>query len=94
MNSKIKQMVSLSLKKPVRIMIDPPKQAASKLVQEFVRIRKKDEMKPALLYNLLRQLDSSGQRRIISLEEGCSTQVTYSVCRNAGYVRLLSCTVR
>lgn len=65
MNSKIKQMVSLSLKKPVRIMIDPPKQAASKLVQEFVRIRKKDEMKPALLYNLLRQLDSSGQRRIV-----------------------------
>ena len=65
MNSKIKQMVSLSLKKPVRIMIDPPKQAASKLVQEFVRIRKKDEMKPALLYNLLKQLDSSGQRRIV-----------------------------
>lgn len=65
MNSKIKQLVSLSLKKPVRIMIDPPKQAASKLTQEFVRIRKRDHLKPALLFSLLRKLDPQGQRRIV-----------------------------
>ncbi|CCF57638.1 hypothetical protein KAFR_0C06420 [Kazachstania africana CBS 2517] len=65
MNSKIKQLVSLSLKKPVRIMIDPPKQAADRLVQEFVRIRKRDHLKPALLYNLIRKLDSTGQKRIV-----------------------------
>lgn len=65
MNSKIKQLVSLSLRKPVRIMINPPKQAASKLVQEFVRIRKRDHLKPALLFNLIRKLDSMGQKRIV-----------------------------
>ena len=65
MNSKIKQLISLSLKKPVRIMINPPKQAASKLVQEFVRIRKRDQLKPALLFNLIRKLDYMGQKRIV-----------------------------
>ncbi|AMD22780.1 HHR011Cp [Eremothecium sinecaudum] len=65
MNSRIKQLVSLSLKKPVRIMIDPPKQAASKLSQEFVRIRKRDQLKPALLYHLIRKLDPTGQKRIV-----------------------------
>ncbi|GMM55512.1 putative ATP-dependent RNA helicase [Maudiozyma humilis] len=65
MNSKIKQLVSLSLRKPVRIMINPPKQAASKLVQEFVRIRKRDHLKPALLFNLIRKLDNMGQKRIV-----------------------------
>ncbi|CAL9730079.1 ATP-dependent RNA helicase Drs1p [Monosporozyma unispora] len=65
MNSKIKQLVSLSLRKPVRIMIDPPKQAASKLTQEFVRIRKRDHLKPALLFNLIRKLDPQGQKRIV-----------------------------
>ena len=65
MNSKIKQLISLSLKKPVRIMINPPKQAASKLVQEFVRIRKRDQLKPALLFNLIRKLDYIGQKRIV-----------------------------
>lgn len=65
MNSKIKQLISLSLKKPVRVMIDPPKQAANKLVQEFVRIRSRDQLKPALLYNLVRKLDGFGQKRIV-----------------------------
>ncbi|CDO94946.1 unnamed protein product [Kluyveromyces dobzhanskii CBS 2104] len=65
MNSKIKQLISLSLKKPVRIMIDPPKQAAEKLTQEFVRIRKRDHLKPALLYQLIRKLDSTSQKRIV-----------------------------
>ena len=65
MNSKIKQLISLSLKKPVRIMIDPPKQAADKLTQEFVRIRKREALKPALLFQLLKKLDSTGQTRIV-----------------------------
>lgn len=65
MNSKIKQLISLSLKRPVRIMIDPPKQAAAKLTQEFVRIRKRDHLKPALLYQLIRKLDSASQKRIV-----------------------------
>lgn len=65
MNSKIKQLVSLSLKKPVRIMIDPPKQAAAKLTQEFVRIRKRDHLKPALLFHLIRKIDETSQKRIV-----------------------------
>ena len=65
MNSKIKQLISLSLRKPVRIMINPPKQAASRLIQEFVRIRKRDQLKPALLFNLIRKLDNMGQKRIV-----------------------------
>ncbi|WPK27551.1 hypothetical protein PUMCH_004944 [Australozyma saopauloensis] len=65
MNTKIQDLIQLSLNKPVRIMIDPPKAAASKLVQEFVRIRKKDDMKPALLFNLLRGIDPSQQSRIV-----------------------------
>lgn len=65
MNSKIKQLISLSLKKPVRIMIDPPKQAADKLTQEFIRIRKRDHLKPALLYQLIRKLDNTSQKRIV-----------------------------
>ncbi|CAN3371401.1 ATP-dependent RNA helicase Drs1p [Diutina rugosa] len=56
MNTKIQDLIKLSLQKPVRIMIDPPKSAASKLVQEFVRIRKRDQYKPALLYSLCRQV--------------------------------------
>lgn len=65
MNTKIQDLIQLSLNKPVRIMIDPPKSAATKLVQEFVRIRKKDEMKPALLFNLLRGIDPNQQSRIV-----------------------------
>lgn len=65
MNTKIQDLIQLSLNKPVRIMIDPPKAAATKLVQEFVRIRKKDEMKPALLYHLLKLVDPTQQSRIV-----------------------------
>lgn len=64
MNSSIKQLIAWSLQKPVRIMIDPPKTAASGLVQEFVRVRKRDELKPALLYTILSKLDPK-QRTII-----------------------------
>ncbi|SCV03534.1 LAMI_0H08922g1_1 [Lachancea mirantina] len=65
MNARINQLVSLSLKKPVKIMLDPPKKAAARLTQEFVRIRKKDGLKPALLYHLLRKMDGSQQKRIV-----------------------------
>lgn len=65
MNSKIKQLVSLSLKRPVRVMINPPKQAASKLTQEFVRIRKRDHLKPSVLFHLIKKLDGTGQKRMV-----------------------------
>ncbi|CAN3355893.1 ATP-dependent RNA helicase Drs1p [Diutina catenulata] len=58
MNTKIQDLIKLSLVKPVRIMIDPPKAAATRLVQEFVRIRKREAMKPALLYNIVSTLQS------------------------------------
>lgn len=64
MNSSIKDMIRLSLHRPVRVMIDPPKQAAGGLVQEFVRIRKRENMKPAVLYTLLKKVDRN-QRVIV-----------------------------
>lgn len=65
MNAKIKQLISLSLKKPVKIMIDPPKQAAAKLTQEFVRIRKREELKPSLLFHLIKKLDGQARKRMV-----------------------------
>ncbi|KAK7208109.1 P-loop containing nucleoside triphosphate hydrolase protein [Myxozyma melibiosi] len=58
MNSSIKQLIQLSLHQPVRIMINPPKQAASGLVQEFIRIRKRESAKPAILTWLLKKFDN------------------------------------
>lgn len=64
MNSKIKDLVQLSLHRPVRIMINPPKQAAGGLVQEFVRVRSKRlDQKPAVLASLLKRM--STQQRVI-----------------------------
>lgn len=65
MNTKIQDLIQLSLQRPVRIMIDPPKTAANKLVQEFVRIRKRDNLKPALLFALLNKMDPTHQNRIV-----------------------------
>lgn len=65
MNTKIQDLIQLSLNKPVRIMIDPPKAASSKLVQEFVRIRKREESKPALLFELLKTIDPLQQSRTV-----------------------------
>ncbi|KAG5360087.1 ATP-dependent RNA helicase DRS1 [Yarrowia sp. B02] len=64
MNSSISSLIQLSLSRPVRVMINPPKQAASGLIQEFVRIRKRDHLKPALLASILKKLDKE-QRTII-----------------------------
>ncbi|KAG7929256.1 hypothetical protein KL934_005314 [Ogataea polymorpha] len=65
MNSKIKSLIQLSLKKPVRVMIGAPKAAASELVQEFVRIRKRETSKPALLFNILSEMDGLHSRIIV-----------------------------
>jgi len=65
MNTKIQDLIQLSLQKPVRIMIGPPKAAANKLVQEFVRIRKREHLKPALLFSLLKLVDPAQQNRIV-----------------------------
>ena len=40
MNSSIKDLIQLSLHRPVRVLIDPPKQSAKELVQDLLRIRK------------------------------------------------------
>ncbi|KAG7818025.1 hypothetical protein KL909_005208 [Ogataea angusta] len=65
MNSRIKSLIQLSLKKPVRIMIGAPKAAASELVQEFVRIRKRESSKPALLFSILSEMDGIHSRVIV-----------------------------
>ncbi|KAK9484173.1 P-loop containing nucleoside triphosphate hydrolase protein [Lipomyces starkeyi] len=57
MNSSIKSLIQLSLHQPVRIMINPPKQAASGLIQEFIRIKKREMAKPAILTWLLNKFD-------------------------------------
>ncbi|ODQ64956.1 DEAD-domain-containing protein, partial [Nadsonia fulvescens var. elongata DSM 6958] len=64
MNNSIKDLIQLSLSKPVRIMINPPKQTAGGLTQEFIRIRKRESFRPALLVTLLKKLDLQ-QRMII-----------------------------
>ncbi len=65
MNTKIQDLIQLLLQRPVRVMIDPPKSAANKLVQEFVRIRKREHLKPALLLQLLRAVDPRQQSRVV-----------------------------
>lgn len=65
MNSKIATLIQMGLNKPVRIMVDSPNKAAAKLTQEFVRIRAREALKPALLYNILTTIDSKQQRRIV-----------------------------
>ncbi|KAK9369417.1 P-loop containing nucleoside triphosphate hydrolase protein [Lipomyces kononenkoae] len=64
MNSSIKSLIQLSLHQPVRIMINPPKQAASGLIQEFIRIRKREVAKPAILTWLLKKFDH-GERVMV-----------------------------
>lgn len=57
MNSSIQDLVKLTLKKPVRLMLNPPKQTAKGLKQEFIRIRKQhEESRPAILIQLLRKI--------------------------------------
>ncbi|KAJ2663920.1 nucleolar DEAD-box protein required for synthesis of 60S ribosomal subunit [Coemansia sp. RSA 1199] len=56
MTDNVDKLVRLSLHKPVRVQIDPPKSAAKGLVQEFVRVRSgKDEDRTALLAALCKR---------------------------------------
>ncbi|KAJ2498422.1 nucleolar DEAD-box protein required for synthesis of 60S ribosomal subunit [Coemansia sp. RSA 1972] len=56
MTDNVDKLVRLSLHKPVRVQIDPPKSAAKGLVQEFVRVRTgKDEDRTALLAALCKR---------------------------------------
>lgn len=64
MTSSVKDLIKLSLKKPARIMVNPSKQAAKGLIQEFVRIRQHEESRPAILISLLRKLGTK-QRAIV-----------------------------
>ncbi|KAI8321578.1 DEAD-domain-containing protein [Martensiomyces pterosporus] len=56
MTDNVDKLVRLSLHKPVKVQIDPPKSAAKGLVQEFVRVRtNKDEDRTALLAALCKR---------------------------------------
>jgi ATP-dependent RNA helicase DDX27 len=46
----VDQLIQLSMNKPVRLFVDPNKNLASRLVQEFVRVRShKEDDRPAIL---------------------------------------------
>ncbi|CAN6674441.1 ATP-dependent RNA helicase Drs1p [Trichomonascus vanleenenianus] len=64
MNSKIQDLIQLSMRRPLRIMVNSHNQAAEGLVQEFIRIRKRDHLKPAVLAHLLKKFDRN-QRVIV-----------------------------
>ncbi|KAJ2488549.1 nucleolar DEAD-box protein required for synthesis of 60S ribosomal subunit [Coemansia sp. RSA 2050] len=56
MTDNVDKLIRLSLQKPVRVQIDPPKSAARGLTQEFVRVRtNKDEDRTALLTALCKR---------------------------------------
>ncbi|KAJ2909230.1 nucleolar DEAD-box protein required for synthesis of 60S ribosomal subunit, partial [Coemansia aciculifera] len=56
MTDNVDKLIRLSLQKPVRVQIDPPKSAARGLTQEFVRVRSnKDEDRTALLAALCKR---------------------------------------
>lgn len=49
MTDSVDELVKLSLDKPIRVFVDPKKNTADSLTQEFVRIRTDDNRGPALL---------------------------------------------
>ncbi|KAJ1838351.1 nucleolar DEAD-box protein required for synthesis of 60S ribosomal subunit, partial [Coemansia sp. RSA 2703] len=56
MTDNVDKLIRLSLDKPVRVQIDPPKSAAKGLIQEFVRVRSnRDEDRTALLAALCKR---------------------------------------
>ncbi|KAI7833680.1 P-loop containing nucleoside triphosphate hydrolase protein [Kickxella alabastrina] len=56
MTDNVDKLIRVSLNKPVRVQIDPPKSAAKNLVQEFVRVRSnRDEDRTALLAALCKR---------------------------------------
>lgn len=57
MTDNVDELIRLSLNRPVRLMIDPKKATAARLVQEFIRVRQhKEEDRPALLLSLCTKL--------------------------------------
>ncbi|OMJ15668.1 ATP-dependent RNA helicase DRS1 [Smittium culicis] len=55
MTDNINDLIRMSLNRPVRLMVDPPKQTSNRLVQEFVRVRMgKEDNRPAYLTILCR----------------------------------------
>ena len=52
MTDDVEQLVRLSLRKPVRLFVDPRRSTAKRLVQEFVRVRGGDDHRAALLLSL------------------------------------------
>ncbi|CAG8674156.1 2746_t:CDS:2, partial [Dentiscutata heterogama] len=56
MTDNVDELIRLSLNRPVRLMIDPTKATAVKLVQEFIRIRKhREEDRPSMLVALCKK---------------------------------------
>ena len=49
MTDSVDELVKLSLDKPIRVFVDPKRNTASGLTQEFVRIRSDDSRSPSLL---------------------------------------------
>ncbi|OMJ25663.1 ATP-dependent RNA helicase DRS1 [Smittium culicis] len=55
MTDNINDLIRMSLNRPVRLMVDPPKQTSNRLVQEFVRVRMgKEDNRPTYLVILCR----------------------------------------
>lgn len=56
MTDNVDELIRLSLNRPVRLMIDPTKATAIKLIQEFVRVRKhREEDRPSMLVALCKK---------------------------------------
>ncbi|CAG8820796.1 19116_t:CDS:2, partial [Racocetra persica] len=56
MTDNVDELIRLSLNRPVRLMIDPTKATAVKLIQEFVRVRKhREEDRPSMLVALCKK---------------------------------------
>lgn len=56
MTDNVDKLIRVSLQRPVRVQIDPPKSAAKSLMQEFVRVRSnRDEDRTALLAALCKR---------------------------------------
>ncbi|CAG8697764.1 9529_t:CDS:10 [Dentiscutata erythropus] len=56
MTDNVDELIRLSLNRPVRLMIDPTKATAVRLIQEFIRIRKhREEDRPSMLVALCKK---------------------------------------
>ncbi|KAK8816876.1 hypothetical protein WA577_002670 [Blastocystis sp. JDR] len=58
MTDSVSDLISLSLKKPARVFVDPVNQVVDKLVQEFIRVKDVAQREPMLVALLKRQFTS------------------------------------